>query len=178
MAGNCSINSLNSFFPSSLPALISQITLAAPGVPDAQSSSVVSTNLFRAKSGRMKFCAKKSAPKIGLVTSATMNSCTNDLFPSLRLTFLLPYVLMPVPLAAANGVCAGLRRSSGEAGKTDMSAPVSAKYGLSARSQIVKVRPVSFPLTEAIDKGRYGRNDVDDVGEDGDGLVVSVDTPA
>ena len=64
---------------------------------------------------------------MGLVTSATMNFYQKFLSPSWMWMFLLPYVLIPVPLAAAKGVCAGRRLSSEEAGKTEISAPVSAK---------------------------------------------------
>ena len=98
--------------------------------------------------------AKKSAPRIGLVTSAMMNSCQNSLSPNLRWMLRLPNVLMPVPFAAARGVSAGLLLSSAEAGKTEISAPVSAKYGRRLASQMVKVRLLSLPFTEHTDKGR------------------------
>ena len=38
---------------------------------------------------------------------------------------------------------------------------------MSALSQTVNVLPVSLPLTEAIERGHYGRNEVGGVGENG-----------
>ena len=94
-----------------------------------------------------------------------MNSCQNERCPSDRCIFLVPHVLIPLPFAAANGVCAALLRSSGDAGKTEISAPVSAKYDAPVfESQTVKVFLLSTPLTEFTESGRYGR--VGDAGED------------
>ena len=77
---------------------------------------------------------------------------------------------MPVPFAAARGVFAGRRRSSADAGKTEISAPVSAKYARPVWSQTVNVLPCAFPLTELTARGRYERNfcEVGGVGENGD----------
>ena len=89
---------------------------------------------------------------------------------------LFPHVRMLLPLAAANDAFGGFRRSSREAGKTHISAPVSARYPRPVlASQIVKVFLLSLPFTEAIESGRHERTvgaGVGGVGEDGDGTFV------
>ena len=85
-----------------------------------------------------------------------------------------------MPFAAASGVCAGFRRSSVDAGNTEISAPVSAKYDRPLLSQTVNVRPLSFPFTVLMAKGLNGRKRGEIVGDAvEDGMVrVGVEVPA
>ena len=56
-----------------------------------------------------------------------------------------------------------------DAGKTEISAPVSARYVRPALSRIMNVFPLSLPLIVLTDSGLYGRcGVVDDVGEEMD----------
>ena len=69
--------------------------------------------------------------------------------------FLVPHVFIPVPFAALNGVFGARRRSSIEAGYTEISAPVSTKYEVPVLlSHTVKVFLLSWPLTEFTERGR------------------------
>ena len=70
---------------------------------------------------------KKSAPVIGLVTSAIVNFHVNDLAnPRSNCTDLSPNVRIDDPLAACSCIPPeAFRRSPGQGGKTLISAPVS-----------------------------------------------------
>ena len=76
------------------------------------------------------WAAKKSAPRIGLVTSASQKSWTYSLLlASLMVLVILPLVLMEVPLAArrGEGLMSGRPMSLTGIGTTLSSAPVSTK---------------------------------------------------
>ena len=70
---------------------------------------------------------KKSDPRIGRATSASLKECVSDTAPNLSLTGAEPNEGITEPFAAMSGEEESVFWSATEAGKTEKSAPVSTK---------------------------------------------------
>ena len=78
---------------------------------------------------------KKSVPSMGFETSAKVNEWEERKAPKSRRKVHVPKVLMEDPFAARREAVGRQERVAGEAGKTDISAPVSIKKGRRRRRQ-------------------------------------------
>ena len=90
---------------------------------------------------------------MGLETSASLNEWVNAREPNLSLTGVEPKEGIIVPLAATKGDDEEPRRSTGEAGKTDTSAPVSTKKVVPETSSRTKSDPWEGLLIEEMVPG-------------------------
>lgn len=130
MSGNSRKISANGLVASNV--LISVAAACALDVHVDSSFVTLSTILFRRKSMSRSWCLMKSAPIIGLVTSATTNGQQKSRRrPKLSLIICSPITLIGEPFAANRRVAVGRSSYDGvDSGKTETSAPVSMRNDL------------------------------------------------